>query len=147
METLSKNDDTFPLHGLNLTSKEKPKWWECGGHVRGKKQSQSDTAGERGRADSTIKGDVQISPTQAAPQPPAHELNHIATPNPNPSSHSNPNPNPNPNPSSHSNPNPYHTRTRSTGHLYPLGGGGCGVEDAHPGQQLLAALTQLQRRA
>ena len=73
METLSKNNDKFPLHGMNLTSKEKPKWWECGDHVRGKKQShESDAAGERGRAVS-IKGDVQIAPTQAAPQPPAHQ--------------------------------------------------------------------------
>ena len=39
------------------------------------------------------------------------------------------------------------TLTRSTGHLYTLGGRGCGVEDAHQGQQLLDALTQLQRRA
>ena len=32
---------------VNQTSKEKPKWWECGGHVRAKKR-ESDTAGERG---------------------------------------------------------------------------------------------------
>ena len=60
MTTLKNNDkleydelehDKLSLHGMNLTSKEKPKWWECGGHVRGKKQSRdSDDAGERGRA-------------------------------------------------------------------------------------------------
>eukprot|EP00964_Phaeocystis_antarctica_P042082 scaffold24096_cov64-Phaeocystis_antarctica.AAC.6 len=61
MTTLIKNNDKLEhdelehdmlsLHGMNLTSKEKPKWWECGGHVRGKKQScESDAAGERGRA-------------------------------------------------------------------------------------------------
>ena len=61
MTTLTKNNDKLEydelehdklsLHGMNLTSKEKPKWWECGGHVRGKKQSRdSDDAGERGRA-------------------------------------------------------------------------------------------------
>ena len=60
MTTLKNNDkleydelehDKLSLHGTNLTSKEKPKWWECGGHVRGKKQSrESDAAGERGCA-------------------------------------------------------------------------------------------------
>ena len=43
--------DKLSLHGTNLTSKEKPKWWECGGHVRGKWQSrESNAAGESGRA-------------------------------------------------------------------------------------------------
>ena len=62
METLSKNDDTFPLHGLNLTSKEKPKWWECGGHVRGKKQSrESDAAGERGASGQDVTEERRAS--------------------------------------------------------------------------------------
>ena len=38
-------------YSTDQTSDEKPKWWECGGHVRGKKLSrESDAAGERGRA-------------------------------------------------------------------------------------------------
>ena len=69
MTTLIKNNDKLEhdelehdklsLHGMNLTSKEKPKWWECGGHVRGKKQSRdSDDAGERGRASGASGQDV-----------------------------------------------------------------------------------------
>ena len=69
MTTLIKNNDKLEhdelehdklsLHGMNLTSKEKPKWWECGGHVRGKKQScDSDAAGERGRASGASGQDV-----------------------------------------------------------------------------------------
>jgi len=64
MTTLNKNNDKLEhnelehdklsLHGTNLTSKEKPKekpkWWECGEHVRGKKSPETDAAGERGRA-------------------------------------------------------------------------------------------------
>ena len=38
------------LTAMNQTE-EKPKWWGCGGHVRGKKHSrESGAAGERGRA-------------------------------------------------------------------------------------------------
>ena len=38
-------------YSMGQTSDEKPKWWECGGHVRGKKHSRdSSAAGERGRA-------------------------------------------------------------------------------------------------
>jgi len=65
MTTLTKNNDyklehnelehdKLSLHGTNVTSKEtpkeKPKWWECGDHVRGKKSRETDAAGERGRA-------------------------------------------------------------------------------------------------
>ena len=72
MMTLTKNNDKlehdelehdkFSLHGMNLTSKEKPKWWECGGHVRGKKQPREiDAAVERGRATSGATGqDVTV---------------------------------------------------------------------------------------
>ena len=53
MESLTENNDKLeklPLTAMNQTE-EKPKWWECGGHVRGKKQPpESDAAGERGRA-------------------------------------------------------------------------------------------------
>ena len=53
MESLTENNDKLeklPLTAMNQTE-EKPKWWECGGHVRGKKQSRdSSAAGERGRA-------------------------------------------------------------------------------------------------
>ena len=55
MESLTENNDKLeklPLTAMNQTE-EKPKWWECGGHVRGKKQSRdSSTAGERGRVTS-----------------------------------------------------------------------------------------------
>ena len=38
-------------YSMGQTSDEKPKWWECGGHVQGKKHSRdSSAAGERGRA-------------------------------------------------------------------------------------------------
>ena len=39
------------LHGMSQPpSKDTPKWWECGGHVRGKKLSrESNAAGESGR--------------------------------------------------------------------------------------------------
>ena len=64
MTTLTKNKDKLEhnevehdklsLHGTNLTSKEKPKekpkWWECGDRVRGKKSPETDAVGERGRA-------------------------------------------------------------------------------------------------
>ena len=67
MTTLIKNNDKLEhdelehdklsLHGINLTSKEQPKWWECGGHVRGKKQPrESLAAGERGCAPSVTSG-------------------------------------------------------------------------------------------
>ena len=46
-------------YSMGQTSNEKPKWWECGGHVRGKKQSrESDAAGERGRASGASGQDV-----------------------------------------------------------------------------------------
>ena len=67
MTTLTKNNDKLEydelehdklsLHGMNLTSKEEPKWWECGGHVRGKKQPrESLAAGERECAPSVASG-------------------------------------------------------------------------------------------
>ena len=43
MESLTENNDKLeklPLTAMNQTE-EKPKWWECGGHVRGKKQSRA----------------------------------------------------------------------------------------------------------
>ena len=43
---------------MNLTSKEKPKWWECGGHVRGKQSRESDAAEESGRASGASGQDV-----------------------------------------------------------------------------------------
>ena len=42
---------------------EKPKWWECGGHVRGKKHSrESDAAGERGAFASGVSGREDVDP-------------------------------------------------------------------------------------
>ena len=60
--TLTTKDDKLEhnersLLGMNQTSNEKPKWWECGGHVRGKKQPrEDDAAGERGHATSGATG-------------------------------------------------------------------------------------------
>ena len=62
--TLTTKDDKLEhnelsLLGMNQTSNEKPKWWECGGHVRGKKQPrEDDAAGERGHATSGATGQV-----------------------------------------------------------------------------------------
>ena len=56
--TLTENNDKLvnehgklSLHGMSQPpSKDTPKWWECGGHVRGKKQSREiNAAGESGR--------------------------------------------------------------------------------------------------
>ena len=64
--TLTENNDKLvnehgklSLHGMSQPpSKDAPKWWECGGHVRGKKQSREiDAAGASGR-DVTIGQDV-----------------------------------------------------------------------------------------
>ena len=45
---------------VNQTSKEKPKWWECGGHVRGKKR-ESDAAGERGASGQDVTEERRAS--------------------------------------------------------------------------------------
>ena len=46
----------------NQASTEKPKWWECGGHVRGKKQSrESDAAGERGASGQDVTDERRAS--------------------------------------------------------------------------------------
>ena len=45
---------------VNQTSKDKPKWWECGGHVRGKKR-ESDAAGERGASGQDVTEERRAS--------------------------------------------------------------------------------------
>ena len=45
---------------VNHTSKDKPKWWDCGGHVRGKKR-ESDAAGERGASGQDVTDERRAS--------------------------------------------------------------------------------------
>ena len=45
---------------VNQTSKDKPKWWECGGQVRGKKR-ESDAAGERGASGQDVTEERRAS--------------------------------------------------------------------------------------
>ena len=45
---------------VNHTSKDKPKWWDCGGHVRGKKR-ESDAAGERGASGQDVTEERRAS--------------------------------------------------------------------------------------
>ena len=45
---------------VNQTSKDKPKWWDCGGHVRGKKR-ESDAAGERGASGQDVTDERRAS--------------------------------------------------------------------------------------
>ena len=69
--TLTENNDKLVgehgkllLHGQvnQPPSKDTSKWWECGGHVRGKKQSrESDAAGERGASGQPVTEERRAS--------------------------------------------------------------------------------------